>query len=114
MTSLYNRKLLIWGFILQPGQHGSTYGGNPLACKVALASLEVLLEEQLSENAERMGKILRTELAKLLPEGQVTAVRGKGLLNAIVISPEYDAWEVCLKMASEGLLAKPTHGDIIR
>jgi ornithine--oxo-acid transaminase len=98
---------------IKPGEHGSTYGGNPLGCKVAMAALEVLEEERLSENAEAMGKFFRAELEKL-PSDVVKVVRGKGLLNAIVISSEYDAWEVCLKLKENGLLAKPTHGDIIR
>uniref|UniRef100_A0A2C9JJQ0 Ornithine aminotransferase n=1 Tax=Biomphalaria glabrata TaxID=6526 RepID=A0A2C9JJQ0_BIOGL len=96
-----------------PGEHGSTFGGNPLACKVALEALKVLEEEQLAENAERLGNILRQELNKL-PKNIVSIVRGKGLLNAIVINPGFDAWEVCLKLRDNGLLAKPTHGDIIR
>ncbi|KAL8562752.1 hypothetical protein ACOMHN_022627 [Nucella lapillus] len=96
-----------------PGEHGSTFGGNPLACQVAMASLEVLQEEKLAENAERIGQLLRTELSKL-PKDVVSIVRGKGLLNAIVIHTKHDAWEVCLKLRDNGLLAKPTHGDIIR
>lgn len=99
--------------LLRPGQHGSTYGGNPLACKVAIAALEVLVEEKLAENAQKLGTILRSEL-EALPKDVVTTVRGKGLLNAIVINKKFDAWEVCLKLADNGLLAKPTHGDIIR
>ncbi|KAM7072666.1 ornithine aminotransferase, mitochondrial isoform 3-T4 [Molossus nigricans] len=100
---------------IKPGEHGSTYGGNPLGCRVAIAALEVLEEENLAENAERMGAILRNELMKL-PSDIVTAVRGKGLLNAIVIreTKDYDAWKVCLRLRDNGLLAKPTHGDIIR
>lgn len=98
---------------IQPGEHGSTFGGNPLACKVALASLQVLEEENLANNAEKLGEILRRELQKL-PKDIVSVVRGKGLLNAIVINAEFDAWEVCLKLRDNGLLAKPTHGDIIR
>ncbi|XP_063077884.1 ornithine aminotransferase, mitochondrial [Engraulis encrasicolus] len=100
---------------IKPGEHGSTYGGNPLACKVAVAALEVLEEEKLAENAEKMGQLLRTELMKL-PSDIVTTVRGKGLLNAIVIkeTKDYDAWRVCLRLRDNGLLAKPTHGDIIR
>lgn len=96
-----------------PGEHGSTYGGNPLACKVAIAALEVLKEEKLDENAENMGQILRSELLKL-PKEIIKIVRGKGLLNAIVINEKYDAWEVCLRLKENGLLAKPTHGDKIR
>jgi len=98
---------------IKPGEHGSTYGGNPLGCKVAMAALDVLEEEGLAANAERLGHILRAELNKL-PKDRITLVRGKGLLNAIVINPEFDAWEVCLKLRDNGLLAKPTHGDIIR
>lgn len=100
---------------IKPGEHGSTYGGNPLGCRVAIAALEVLEEENLAENAEKMGTILRNELMKL-PSDIVTTVRGKGLLNAIVIreTKDYDAWKVCLRLRDNGLLAKPTHGDIIR
>ncbi|ESO82732.1 hypothetical protein LOTGIDRAFT_184502 [Lottia gigantea] len=98
---------------IKPGEHGSTFGGNPLACRVAMAALEVLEEEKLAENAERLGEVLRKELSTL-PKDIVSVVRGKGLLNAIVINPKFDAWEVCLKLRDNGLLAKPTHGDIIR
>jgi ornithine--oxo-acid transaminase len=102
---------------IKPGEHGSTYGGNPLACKVAIASLEVLRDEKLSENAEYLGNILREELSKLITETKIIeTVRGKGLLNAIVIkeSGKVNAWDICLKFAEHGLLAKPTHGNIIR
>lgn len=98
---------------IKPGEHGSTFGGNPLACKVAMAALQVLEEEKLADNAEKLGKILRGEM-KELPNQVVKSVRGKGLLNAIVIAPEFDAWELCLRLRNRGLLAKPTHGDIIR
>ncbi len=100
---------------IKPGEHGSTYGGNPLACRVAIAALEVLKEEKMAENAERLGKILRAELAKIKSD-RITAIRGKGLLNAIVIEPRNgkDAWDVCIALKDNGLLAKPTHGDIIR
>ncbi|KAM4623348.1 ornithine aminotransferase, mitochondrial [Polymixia lowei] len=100
---------------IKPGEHGSTYGGNPLACRVAIAALEVIENEKLAENADKMGELLRTELRKL-PKDVVTTVRGKGLLNAIVIkeTKDYDAWKVCLRLRDNGLLAKPTHGDIIR
>ncbi|KAM7355841.1 ornithine aminotransferase precursor [Cochliomyia hominivorax] len=98
---------------IKPGEHGSTYGGNPLGCRVAMAALEVLQEEKLAENAEKMGQLLRKELSTL-PKDVVSVVRGKGLLNAIVINSKHDAWEVCLKLKENGLLAKPTHGDIIR
>ncbi|XP_056089748.1 ornithine aminotransferase, mitochondrial [Rhinichthys klamathensis goyatoka] len=100
---------------IKPGEHGSTYGGNPLACRVAIAALEVMEEEGLAANADRMGQILRAELNKL-PREIVSGVRGKGLLNAIIINEtkDYDAWRVCLRLRDNGLLAKPTHGDIIR
>ncbi|XP_034480892.1 ornithine aminotransferase, mitochondrial [Drosophila innubila] len=98
---------------IKPGEHGSTYGGNPLGCRVAIAALEVLQEERLAENAFKMGQLLRSELSKL-PKDIVSVVRGKGLLNAIVINSKYDAWDVCMKLKDNGLLAKPTHGDIIR
>lgn len=102
---------------IKPGEHGSTYGGNPMACRVATESLKVLVEEKMAENAERMGERLRTELRRMnLPDVEV--IRGKGLLNAIVMKDESEdqsrAWDVCLKMADLGLLAKPTHGHIIR
>jgi len=98
---------------IKPGEHGSTYGGNPLACSVAIAALEVLQEQKLAENSQNMGNILRRELSKL-PKSVVNTVRGKGLLNAIVINPKFDAMDVCKKLRDNGLLAKPTHGDIIR
>ncbi|XP_001352966.2 ornithine aminotransferase, mitochondrial [Drosophila pseudoobscura] len=98
---------------IKPGEHGSTYGGNPLGCRVAMAALEVLQEEKLAENAYKMGDLLRSELGQL-PKDVVSVVRGKGLLNAIVINQKYDAWNVCLRLKENGLLAKPTHGDIIR
>eukprot|EP00066_Takifugu_rubripes_P000578 XP_003961200.1 PREDICTED: ornithine aminotransferase, mitochondrial [Takifugu rubripes] len=100
---------------IKPGEHGSTFGGNPIACQVAMAALEVMEEERLAENAQRMGELLRSELSKL-PKDIVTTVRGKGLLNAIIIkeTKDYDAWKVCLRLRDNGLLAKPTHGDIIR
>ncbi|KAK6635703.1 hypothetical protein RUM43_007395 [Polyplax serrata] len=98
---------------IKPGEHGSTYGGNPLGCKVAIEALKVIIEERLAENAERLGAILRSQLNKI-PKKYVTTVRGKGLLNAIVINKEYDAWDVCIRLKENGLLAKPTHGDIIR
>ena len=101
--------------VIKPGQHGSTFGGNPVAAKVAMAALDVIKEEKLAERSEYLGKILRTEL-KAIKSEMITIVRGKGLLNAIVIKPKNgkEAWDVCLKMAENGLLAKPTHGDIIR
>ena len=103
---------------IQPGEHGSTFGGNPLACQVAMAALEVLKEENLAENADYLGKIFRSEISKLIEKYPfATAVRGKGLLNAILIEPQGDdktAWEFCVELKKKGLLAKPTHGDIIR
>jgi ornithine--oxo-acid transaminase len=100
---------------IKPGQHGSTYGGNPLACKVGVEALKVLEEERLSENAAHLGPILRKELSTLSKD-KVTDVRGRGLLNAILIpnQGDYNAWNVCLKLRDNGLLAKPTHSDIIR
>jgi ornithine--oxo-acid transaminase len=100
---------------IKPGEHGSTFGGNPLACKVAIAALEVVKEENLAANAFYLGELLRKELRNIKSE-MITAVRGKGLLNAIVIKPTNGktAWDVCLKLKDNGLLAKPTHGDIIR
>jgi len=100
---------------IKPGQHGSTFGGNPVAAKVAVAALEVVKEENLADRAEKMGEIFRSELNKIDSE-MVELVRGKGLLNAIVIKPKGDktAMDVCLKMAKNGLLAKPTHDHIIR
>lgn len=101
--------------VITPGTHGSTYGGNPIACAVATAALKVVKEEHLAKKAEKLGGWLRTELSKI-PSDMITLVRGKGLLNAIVIQPKngFKAWDVCLKMAENGLLAKPTHGNIIR
>ena len=100
---------------IKPGEHGSTYGGNPLACAVAIAALQVLKDENMAENATTMGKVLRSELAKL-NSPLISLIRGKGLLNAIVINhknPEA-AWDICLELKNNGLLAKPTHGDKIR
>lgn len=100
---------------IKPGEHGSTYGGNPLACAVAMAALDVLKEESLANNAERMGQLLRAKLEQL-QSPYIKTIRGKGLLNAIVINhPNPDAaWELCLLLKERGLLAKPTHGDKIR
>lgn len=100
---------------IQPGEHGSTYGGNPLACAVAMEALQVLKDEQMAENAEQLGALLRSEL-EALQSPYIAEVRGKGLLNAIVIkhsNPEA-AWDFCLTLKENGLLAKPTHGDKIR
>ncbi len=101
--------------VIQPGQHGSTYGGNPIACAVAMAALKVVEEEELAEKAEELGVILRRELNDI-DSNVISVVRGKGLLNAIVIDLKSDktAWDVCLELAKNGLLAKPTHGNIIR
>ncbi|MBW6499026.1 MAG: ornithine--oxo-acid transaminase [Bacteroidales bacterium] len=101
--------------VIKPGQHGSTFGGNPVAAKVAMAALDVVKDEKLAERAEYLGEILRREL-RAIKTDMISLVRGKGLLNAIVITPKNgkEAWDVCLKMAENGLLAKPTHGDIIR
>ncbi len=100
---------------IKPGEHGSTYGGNPLAAKVAIAALKVLIDEKLAENAERLGKILLSEFKKIKND-HIVLVRGKGLFCAMVIKPKNDknAWDVCLALKENGLLAKPTHGDIIR
>ncbi|MGB0486544.1 MAG: ornithine--oxo-acid transaminase [Flavobacteriaceae bacterium] len=103
---------------IKPGEHGSTYGGNPLACQVAIAALKVIKDEDLCKNSELMGEYFRTELKKYISKSKtVKLVRGKGLLNAIVINdhPESDtAWKICLNLKENGLLAKPTHGNIIR
>ena len=103
---------------LKPGEHGSTYGGNPLACRVAMEALQVLKDENLAQNAERLGEIFRAELRALMAETEmISLVRGKGLLNAVVIRPLADgrtAWDLCLALKDAGLLCKPTHGDIIR
>ena len=100
---------------IKPGEHGSTYGGNPLASKVAIAALKVLVDEKLAENAERLGKILLSELKKIKND-HIVLVRGKGLFCAMVIKPKNgkNAWDVCIALKENGLLAKPTHGDIIR
>lgn len=100
---------------IKPGEHGSTYGGNPLACSVAMVSLQVLIDEKMAENAAEQGAYLRSEL-KALNHPYISMVRGKGLLNAIVIDhPDKEAaWKICIEMMGNGLLAKPTHGDRIR
>lgn len=100
---------------IKPGEHGSTYGGNPIACRVSMAALQVVKDEKLAENAERLGKIFRDRLGKIKSD-MVALVRGKGLLNAVVIAPKNGktAWDVCLKLRDNGLLAKPTHDHIIR
>ncbi|MCR5114242.1 MAG: ornithine--oxo-acid transaminase [Bacteroidales bacterium] len=100
---------------IKPGEHGSTFGGNPIACKVAIAALEVVKEEKLAERAEYLGKIFREEIGKVQSE-MIEQVRGKGLLNAVIIRPKNgkEAWDVCEKMKELGVLAKPTHQHIIR
>lgn len=104
--------------VIKPGQHGSTFGGNPVACAVAIAALNVVADEKLSERAEELGKLFRSEIDKLIEKTDlVTKVRGKGLLNAILINDTPDsstAWNLCLQLKENGLLAKPTHGNIIR
>jgi len=104
--------------VIKPGQHGSTFGGNPVAAVVAMAALEVVSEENLAQNARKLGKIFREELNKYIQTSSIaTLVRGKGLLNAIVINDTEEsdtAWNICMKLAENGLLAKPTHGNIIR
>jgi len=100
---------------IKPGEHGSTFGGNPLAARVAIAALEVVKDEKLAENAEKLGQLFRDEVKKIKSD-MIELVRGKGLLNAIIVKPKNgkQAWDVCLKMAENGLLAKPTHDHIIR
>lgn len=104
--------------VIHPGQHGSTFGGNPLACAVAVAALDVVVEEKLSERAEELGKFFRAEIQKIIAKTDlIYQVRGKGLLNAILVNdtPESPtAWNLCMQFAENGLLAKPTHGNIIR
>ena len=101
--------------VIKPGEHGSTFGGNPVAARVAVTALEVIRDEKLADNAQRLGKIFRDEMNKIKTD-MVELVRGKGLLNAIVVRPKNgkEAWDVCVKMAENGLLAKPTHQHIIR
>ncbi|MCD6544053.1 MAG: ornithine--oxo-acid transaminase [Flavobacteriaceae bacterium] len=104
--------------VIKPGQHGSTFGGNPLAAAVAIAALEVITEEKLADNAEKLGIIFRKEIQEFAKTNElVKLVRGKGLLNAILINDTEDsstAWDICIKLKDNGLLAKPTHGNIIR
>ena len=103
---------------IKPGEHGSTFGGNPIACEVAIAALEVIVNENMIDNAERLGKVFRREINNFIKTSTIAKlVRGKGLLNAIVINDAEDgdtAWNICMSMAEKGLLAKPTHGNIIR
>ncbi|MDM1045833.1 ornithine--oxo-acid transaminase [Myroides sp. 1354] len=104
--------------VIKPGQHGSTFGGNPMAAAIAIAALDVVLDEKLADNAERLGQLFRSELTKYIETSNICSlVRGKGLLNAILINDTEDsdtAWNICLKLRDNGLLAKPTHGNIIR
>ena len=104
--------------VIKPGQHGSTFGGNPIAAAVAIAALEVVNDENLSQNARRLGKVFRDKIGDFVKNSNIaTLVRGKGLLNAIVINDteeSYTAWNICLALRDNGLLAKPTHGNIIR
>jgi len=104
--------------VIQPGNHGSTFGGNPIAAAVAIAALEVVKEEKLAENADRLGLLFRREMQKYIKKSLIVSqVRGKGLLNAILINDDEDsdtAWNICLRLRDNGLLAKPTHGNIIR
>ncbi|MDP4842995.1 MAG: aminotransferase class III-fold pyridoxal phosphate-dependent enzyme, partial [Salibacteraceae bacterium] len=100
------------------GQHGSTFGGNPLAAAIAMEALEVVKDENLAQNARKLGKLFRAEMTKLIQEtNMVKMVRGRGLLNAIIINDSPDsstAWDICVALKDNGLLAKPTHGNIIR
>ena len=104
--------------VIKPGEHGSTFGGNPIAAKVAIAALEVVKNERLAENAQVLGELFRSEIQKLVDQSPlIKLVRGKGLLNAIVINDTENsstAWDICIKLRDNGLLAKPTHGNIIR
>ena len=104
--------------VIKPGQHGSTFGGNPLGAKVAMTALEVVRDEKLAQNARKLGKLFRERMQRVIDKYPIAKlVRGKGLLNAVVIndSPESTtAWDICVKLAENGLLAKPTHGNIIR
>lgn len=104
--------------VIKPGQHGSTFGGNPLAAKVAVAALEVVKDENLAENSERLGKLFRAEMNRIIEKTDlILKVRGKGLLNAIIVNDTEDsktAWNLCVELKNNGLLAKPTHGNIIR
>ena len=104
--------------VIKPGQHGSTFGGNPLAAKVAIAALEVIKDEKLAENAQYLGEIFRREMNRIIDKTDlVTKVRGKGMLNAVLINDSPDsstAWDICMALKENGLIAKPTHGNIIR
>jgi len=104
--------------VIKPGQHGSTFGGNPVAAAVAMAALQVVQDENLIQNARSLGELFRSEMAKYIETSNIVSlVRGKGLLNAIVINDSEDsstAWDMCMALKENGLLAKPTHGNIIR
>ena len=104
--------------VIKPGQHGSTFGGNPLAAKVAVAALEVVRDENLADNSERLGKLFRAEMNRIIEKTDlILKVRGKGLLNAIIVNDTEQsktAWNLCVELKNNGLLAKPTHGNIIR
>ena len=104
--------------VIKPGQHGSTFGGNPIAAKVAIAALEVVKEEELAQNAKKLGELFRAEMGRIIAKTDlVVKVRGKGLLNAIIVNDTEEsdtAWNLCLALRDNGLLAKPTHGNIIR
>ena len=104
--------------VIKPGQHGSTFGGNPIAAAVAIAALDVVKDENLIQNARKLGDLFRSELNKYIETSSIVSlVRGKGLLNAIVINDSEEsetAWNICMKLSENGLLAKPTHGNIIR
>jgi ornithine--oxo-acid transaminase len=104
--------------VIKPGQHGSTFGGNPIAAAVAVAALEVVKDDKLAENADRLGKLFREKMNEYIQNSNIaTLVRGKGLLNAVVINDTEEsdtAWNICVRLKENGLLAKPTHGNIIR
>lgn len=104
--------------VIQPGQHGSTFGGNPMACRIAMEALDIVHDENLAENADRLGKIFREKMAEFIETSNVAVkVRGRGLLNAVVVNDTEEgslAWNICMKLRDNGLLAKPTHGNIIR
>jgi len=104
--------------VIKPGQHGSTFGGNPIAAKVAMAALEVVKDEKLAQNARVLGGLFRSEMNRIISKSDlVVKVRGKGLLNAIIVNDTPDsstAWDLCVALKENGLLAKPTHGNIIR
>jgi ornithine--oxo-acid transaminase len=104
--------------VIKPGQHGSTFGGNPVAAAVAVAALEVVVDENLAQNARVLGRLFRSKLAEYIKTSNIaTLVRGRGLLNAVVINDTEEsdtAWNICMALRDNGLLAKPTHGNIIR